>query len=285
MAAGMGSRYGGIKQIEPVGLSGEAIMDYSVYDALRAGFGRIVFIIRREIEADIREFIGGRFEGRAEVRYAYQERDMPPGRTKPWGTAHAVLCARSEAVSPFTVINADDFYGRDAFRVMARYLESPDRDTADFAMAGYRLGNTLSEHGSVSRGICTVDPEGFLVSIEEHLQIEKTRRGIVSRSGDSETSLTGGETVSMNMFGFTPRIFPLLEREFSLFLENRGDDPAAECYIPAVVGTLVSSGEARVRVLPSSASWFGVTYQADKAVVQEGIRRLVRAGEYPERLW
>ncbi len=287
MAAGMGSRYGGIKQIEPVGLHGESIMEYSIHDARRAGFGKIVFIIRRAIEAEIKEFLGTRLGG-VPVSYVHQELDMlppgfspPPGRTKPWGTAHAVLAARREAGGPFAVVNADDFYGFDAYRVMAGHLRRIDPAGADFAMVGYRLKNTLSENGSVSRGICRTDDEGFLLSIDEHLKIEKTSGGIVSRRDPADVPLSGDETVSMNMFGFTPRIFPLLEREFASFLAKSGGDPKAECYIPSVVGALVSAGEARVKVLPSSAEWFGITYQADKPAVQAGVRKLIARGEYP----
>jgi hypothetical protein len=297
MAAGMGSRYGGVKQIESVGPSGEAIMDYSVFDALRAGFGKIVFVIRRQIEDDVRAFLAGRFGG-AEIRFAYQETEglppgfsPPPGRLKPWGTAHAVLAACGEVDAPFAVINADDFYGRDAFRVSGAWLASADAGAADFAMAGYRLRNTLSENGAVSRGVCRVDAEGRLVSITEHTKIERnpaaapetpSEPAIISRG---HGPLTGNETVSMNMFCFTPRLFPLLEREFRAFLAERGGDPGAECYLPAVVSGLIASGEARVAVLPTTAAWFGVTYREDKPAVQAGIRALIRAGEYPQRLW
>ncbi|MDR2589285.1 MAG: nucleotidyltransferase, partial [Spirochaetales bacterium] len=281
MAAGLGSRYGGIKQIEGVGLAGEAIVDYSVFDALRSGFGKIVFIIRREIEEDFRAFARGRFTG-CDIRYVYQEVDgLPPGfsapagRVKPWGTAHAVLAARPEADCPFALINADDFYGRDAFRLMGEWLSGADYSAADFAMIGYRLSNTLSENGSVSRGICWAEG-GFLLSVEEHTKIEKTGReegpAIVSRRESGNIPLTGSEIVSMNMFGFTPRLFPLLEGEFRAFLETRGDSLTAEWYIPFAVNALIDRGEARMRVLPSSAAWFGVTYREDKPAVQAGIR-------------
>lgn len=290
MAAGMGSRYGGIKQIEPVGLHGEAVMEYTLFDARRAGFGEGVFIVRREIEKEVMEFLAPRLGG-FPARFVRQElgdlpggRTPPPGRTKPWGTAHAILRCRGLVDRPFAVVNADDFYGRDAFRVMASRLRNMDPSGTDFAMVGYRLKNTLSESGSVSRGICVAGEDGFLRSIEEHTRIERTPGGIVSRREGGDVPLSGDELTSMNLFGFTPGIFPFLEREFISFFAERGGDPAAECYIPSVVGALVSSGEARVEVLPSSAEWFGITYPADRPAVQRGIRRLIDRGVYPPRL-
>ena len=292
MAAGMGSRYGGIKQIDPVGLAGEAILDYSIFDALRAGFGKIVFIIRKDIEKDVKDFFGDRFEKRIPTFFVHQEKSLlppgftvPEGRVKPWGTGHAVLCVRSVVDDPFAVINADDFYGKDAFKVMADYLVGINPGEPAFSMVGYRLKNTLSENGSVSRGVCDLDSEGFLKAVEEHLKIERTPRGVESLDPDHRRLLTGNETISMNLFGFTPVLFPLLEREFKTFLTANGKDLKAECYIPKVVNSLISSGEGRVKVLNSSASWFGITYKEDKVAVQENIRRLIKAGEYPERLW
>lgn len=297
MAAGMGSRYGGVKQIEPLGLAGETIMDYSIYDAIRAGFGKVVLIIRKDIEKDVRGLAGGP-EKHIPVCYAYQEISklppgftVPAGRRKPWGTAHAVLCAAEQADAPFALINADDFYGRDAFTLMGRALSSMDPAGAAFVMAGYQLRNTLSENGSVSRGLCACGKDGLLLSITEHTKIERLPAAggegpaIVSHSPAGRIPLSGGETVSMNLFGFTPRLFPLLEREFRLFLEQRGRDAGAECYIPAVVSALIASGEASVKVLPTPAVWFGVTYREDTAVVRAGIRGLIQKGEYPEKLW
>ncbi|MDR1625698.1 MAG: nucleotidyltransferase [Spirochaetia bacterium] len=297
MAAGMGSRYGGVKQIEPVGLAGETIMDYSVYDALRAGFGKAVLVIRKDIEKDIRGLVGGRLERQIPLSYAYQETDslppgfaLPPGREKPWGTAHAVLSAAGQVDAPFALVNADDFYGRDAFGLMGRALSSADPAAAAFVMAGYKLRNTLSENGSVSRGLCVCGRDGRLVSIEEHTKIEALPPApggpvALSHTPAGDIPLSGEETVSMNMFGFTPRLFPLLEREFRAFLEQRGQDPKAECYIPAVVSALIASGEASVQVLPTSASWFGVTYREDRPAVQTGIRALIQSAEYPAKLW
>jgi NDP-sugar pyrophosphorylase family protein len=297
MAAGMGSRYGGVKQIEPVGLAGETIIDYSVYDAVRAGFGKVVLIIRKDIEEDIRAIVA-RLEKHIPVSRAYQELDslppgftVPAGRRKPWGTAHAVLCAAGQVDAPFALINADDFYGRDAFTLMGRALLSADPAGSAFVMAGYKLRNTLSENGTVSRGLCTIAAGGLLLSINEHTKIECLPAAgaqnllITSHTPAGDIPLRGEQTVSMNMFGFTPRLFPLLEREFRAFLEQRGRDAKAECYIPAVVSALIASGEASVQVLPTSALWFGVTYREDGPAVRAGIRSLIQKGEYPEKLW
>ena len=291
MAAGMGSRYGGIKQIDPVGPGGEALLDYSVYDALRAGFQDVVFIIRKAIEEDFRSFCNGRF-AHVPYRIVYQELEdipkgfpVPPERTKPWGTTHAILRVREVVKGPFAVINADDFYGRNAYEILQSYLSRLPEDSKDFALVGYRLENTLSEHGSVSRGICSVDDEGFLLSVEEYVKIVRQNGRIESIEPSQPGTFTGKEFASMNMFGFTPALFPFLEREFIHFLETEGKDPKAECYIPRVVGKLVRGGEIRVKVLPSTSLWFGITYQADKPLVKERIHQLVASGEYPERLW
>ena len=292
MAAGMGSRYGGIKQIDPVGLAGEAILDYSIFDALRAGFGKIVFIIRKDIEKDVKAFFGDRFEKRVPTAFVYQELNLlpqgftvPEGRTKPWGTGQAILCARPAVEGPFAAINADDFYGRDAFQVIAEHLTRANPAEPSFSMVGYRLKNTLSENGSVSRGVCSLDGRDLLRSVEEHTKIARTPRGIESLDEEHAGVLTGEEIVSMNIFGFTPALFPLLEREFKAFLAEKSGDPKAECYIPKVVNSLIAKGDGWVKVLPSAASWFGITYKEDKPQVQENIRRLIRSGEYPERLW
>lgn len=291
MAAGMGSRYGGIKQIDPVGPSGEALLDYSVYDALRAGFQDVVFIIRKSIDADFRSFCKGRFSN-VPYQIVYQElEDIPEGfsvpanRTKPWGTTHAILRVRDVVKGPFAVINADDFYGRNAYETLYSYLSKVPIDSKDFALVGYRLENTLSEHGSVSRGICTVDSNGYLVAVEEYVKIVKQNGRIESIEPSQPGAFTGQEFASMNMFGFTPALFPLIEREFLHFLKTEGNDPKAECYIPRVVGKLVQQKEIRVKVLPSTSSWFGITYQADKPMVKEKINQLIASGEYPARLW
>jgi UTP-glucose-1-phosphate uridylyltransferase len=285
MAAGMGSRYGGLKQIDAVGPNGEAIIDYSIHDALRAGFGRLVFVIRRDIEAPFREAIGGKFEKRIAVDYVFQELDklpsgfaVPPGRTKPWGTTHAILMAEEVVHEPFAAINADDFYGRESFQVMSDFLRAGG---SDYAMIGYTLRNTLSEHGSVSRGVCECDAAGYLKAVVELTKIEKRGNG-----GQAEDrALTGEELVSMNFWGFTPALFPQLREHFTAFLRRSGQELKSESYIPTAVNELVASGAVRVKVLRTPASWFGITYKEDKPQVVDSIRKLVAAGEYPPKLW
>lgn len=294
LAAGMGSRYGGLKQIDPVGPGGETLLDYSVYDALRAGFDRAVFVIRRDIERDFREAVGGRFEGRIGVDYAFQEMDalppgitVPPGRGKPWGTGHAVLTAAEQVNGPFVVINADDFYGAGSFEALAGHLRSAaPGDPPEYAMVGFRLRDTLSPHGSVARAICECDTAGFLERIEERTDIRKHDHGTVCTDGQGgEQVLTGDEPVSMNIWGFDPSIFELLGEKFGAFLERAGTDPKAEFYIPGGVNELIGEGRARVKVLSGGGPWFGITYPEDKAAVQDGIRQLIAGGRYPERLW
>jgi NDP-sugar pyrophosphorylase family protein len=290
LAAGMGSRYGGLKQIDPVGPAGQTIIDYSIYDALRAGFGKLVFVIRRDLEQSFRELVGQRFEERLPVHYVFQELDdlppgfaLPPQRVKPWGTAHAVLAGQSAIQEPFVAINADDFYGAHSFRLLAGHLSS---GSADYAMAGFTLRRTLSDFGGVARGLCELGSDGYLKSIVELTRIE--RDGDVARNTDAAgcvTPLTGDEVVSMNFWGFTPAVFPALRARFAAFLERSGQDEKAECYLPSVVNELVVSGQARVRVLRTDASWFGVTYREDRPRVVESIRQLVTHGDYPERLW
>jgi len=290
LAAGMGSRYGGLKQIDPVGPNGETIIDYSIYDALRAGFGKLVFVIRKDIEEPFRQVVGARFEKRVPVEYVFQELDalppgfvVPEGRTKPWGTTHAILMAADAVREPFAVINADDFYGAEAYRALAGHLQS---GAADYAMVGFTLRNTLSDFGSVSRGVCTVTSDGLLKDVVEMTTI--VRDGAHARNTDASgrvTSLTGDEPVSMNMWGFTPRVFEQLRALFAEFLARNATELRAECYIPSAVNELVSSAQARVRVLGSADSWFGVTYRDDQPRVAESIRRLIHDGRYPERLW
>jgi UTP-glucose-1-phosphate uridylyltransferase len=290
LAAGMGSRYGGLKQIDPVGPAGETIIDYSIYDALRAGFGKLVFVIRKDIEAPFKEIIGARFANRIPVEYAYQELDklpagfsVPAGRTKPWGTTQAILMAEDVIKEPFAAINADDFYGADSFQVLAKQLQS---GTADYSMVGFVLRNTLSEFGSVARGVCQVDANNYLKSIVELTKIEKDGNAAKSISPDGSVSpLTGEEPVSMNMWGFNPDIFPRLRHEFTEFLKQHGQAEKSECYIPMVVGDLVRTGQSRCRVLRSNASWFGVTYREDRPRVVASIRELITQGLYPEKLW
>lgn len=284
LAAGMGSRYGGLKQVDPVGPDGEILLEYSVFDAVRAGFSDVCFVIRRDIEEAFHESIGRRLEGRVPFRYSYQELDAelpagferPADRTKPWGTGHAILCARGQVSGPAVAINADDFYGAEAYRLAADHLAS---ESKDYAMIGFRLGNTLSEHGSVSRGLCQCNAEGFLDSVVEHTRIE-SRGGGCAVSGDLE--LTGNEVVSMNFWAFQPDLFAELERQFADFLAAHGREQKSEFYIPFVMDRLIREGRGRVRVLTSSDPWFGVTYPEDKPRVVEEIRALT---SYPSPLW
>ena len=290
LAAGMGSRYGGLKQIDPVGPAGETIIDYSIFDAMRAGFGKLVFVIRKDIEQQFREVIGTRFEKRIAVEYVFQELDklpaghsLPAGRTKPWGTTHAIIMAEHVVKEPFAAINADDFYGRNAYKVLAQHLTS---GTPDYAMVGFTLKNTLSDHGSVARGVSRVDANNYLTHIVELTKIERDGSGAKDSAPDgSITKLTGDEAVSMNFWGFTPALFPQIKAEFEKFLKKAGGELKSECYIPATVGELVTSGQAKCKVLRSPDSWFGVTYREDRPVVVESIRQLIANGDYPEKLW
>ncbi|RPJ34742.1 MAG: nucleotidyltransferase [Verrucomicrobiaceae bacterium] len=294
LAAGMGSRYGGLKQIDPMGPHGETVLDYSVFDALRAGFGKVVFIIREEFAQAFREGIGARFADRIEVDYAFQRLDdlpagfsVPDGREKPWGTAHAVRAARHAVKGHFAVINADDFYGRDAYQRAAAFFDSlpPDASSA-MAMVGYPLENTLSDHGHVNRGICKINEAGFLTNVEEYLDIEREGDGHVRGNAlDAKRHIIpAGSLVSMNFWAFSPEFFTQLEEGFSRFMAESGDQMKSECYIPTVVDHLIHSGHAQCLVLKTNSSWFGVTYPADKPYVVESIRKLIATGEYPEKL-
>lgn len=288
LAAGMGSRYGGLKQIDPVGPGGETVLDYAVFDAVRAGFTRVVFVIRRDFEELFRAKIGARYAGRVAVDYVFQALDALPagfapvaGREKPWGTGHAVWCAREAIRENFAVINADDFYGADSFARLARFLSAPaaaDAAAARFAMVGFRLANTLSEHGVVSRGVSATAADGTLRSIVEHT-------GIAPADIGAGKKFSGEEIVSMNCWGFTPALFAGLDTQFREFLAARGTEPKAEFYLPAAVSTMIARGEAAVQVLPTDSAWFGVTYREDKPRVQAALAALVAAGRYPEKLW
>jgi UTP-glucose-1-phosphate uridylyltransferase len=290
LAAGMGSRYGGLKQIDPVGPNGETIIDYSVFDALRAGFGKLVFVIRRDIEQAFKEHVGARFEKRVAVEYVFQELDklppgfsIPAGRTKPWGTTHAILMADGVIKENFAAINADDFYGRQAYKILAEHLTS---GSVDYAMVGFILRNTLSEFGSVARGVSRVDANNFLTNIVEMMKIEPDGNGAKNTEADGKiTRLTGDEAVSMNFWGFTPAVFEQLRVQFTAFLKKSGQEEKSECYIPATVGELVTGGRAKVKVLRTNDSWFGVTYREDRPRVVESIRKLIARGDYPEKLW
>jgi UTP-glucose-1-phosphate uridylyltransferase len=290
LAAGMGSRYGGLKQIEPVGPSGETIIDYSIFDAMRAGFGKLVFVIRKDIEQPFKEVIGSRFQNRIPVEYVFQELDkipapfkVPEGRTKPWGTTQAILMTADVIHEPFAVINADDFYGAESYRVLAEQLKSGSKD---YAMVGFVLRNTLSDFGTVARGVCKVSKEGYLESIAELTAIGRDGDHAKNTDGDGKvTELTGDEPVSMNFWGFTPEIFEQLKEHFGKFLEANGSDLKKECYIPSTVNEIMVSGQGQVKVLRSNDSWFGVTYREDHGHVVESIQKLVKDGIYPEKLW
>ena len=296
MAAGMGSRYGGLKQIDPVGRHGEIIMDYSLYDALEAGFEKVVFIINHRIEKDFYDVVGRRAEKHMEVRYVFQQPDamlpagfaVPEGREKPWGTAHALLCCKNDVNEPFAAINADDYYGKRAFSVLYDYLKNAkDGDKADFSMVGYLAKNTLTEHGSVARGVCEVDKKGELVNIVERLKIFKTPEGPAYTEDDGKTFVHFPEDnlVSMNFFGFTPALFPALEARFPAFLtEAIEKNPLkGEFLIPQEVGRMLQAGKASVRVLSSPDRWYGVTYREDKPEVMQALNDLTDAGAYPDK--
>ncbi|MGI6264275.1 MAG: nucleotidyltransferase family protein [Acutalibacteraceae bacterium] len=295
MAAGMGSRFGGLKQITPVGPGGEMIIDYSIYDALRAGFGKVVFVIKKEIEETFRANIGDRIAALAPVEYVFQELDklpdgyaVPPGRVKPWGTGHAVLCAAPALDGPFMVINADDFYGADSYRQMAAFLRRPVADgKRHLAMAGYVLDNTLTDNGYVSRGICSVDERGYLTGLTERTHIERRNGGAAYTEDDGATwhPLAADCPVSMNCWGFPAGATASFADSFRAFLEGMSDPLKAEFYLPKAVDDMVESGAADVRVLSTTAKWYGMTYTADREQVIAAIRALVDAGEYPARLW
>ncbi|HUF63113.1 MAG TPA: nucleotidyltransferase [Verrucomicrobiales bacterium] len=297
LAAGLGSRYGGLKQMDPMGPSGETVLDYSVYDALRAGFQRVVFVIRRDFEDEFRRVIGARFDALAPVSYAFQSIDripddfvLPHGRSKPWGTGHALLCARDVVHEPFAVINADDFYGLPAYRIMRSFLaETPDRDCegrALYGMAGYRLDRTLSEYGAVARGLCQTDSDGDLLTVTEITDIRSDGDGpYCAGPGGLRRSFTGQEMVSMNFWALRPSLFPLLEALFRTFLESSLTAPKSEFYIPTAIDALIRQNAIRVRLVPADSIWFGITYREDKPLVREKIRQLVESGAYPRNLW
>lgn len=291
LAAGLGSRYGSLKQIEPIGPEGEAIIDYSVYDAIRAGFGKVVFVIKEEIESDFKESLLKRFENHIETDYVFQELNMlpegysvPADRKKPWGTAHAIMTAEKSVNAPFTAINADDFYGLEAFTEMHNYL-SNNKERTDYCMIGYKLKNTLSEHGTVSRGLCDIDENNFLISVTELTQIKEENNRIIYYDNDNSHSLPQDSTVSMNMWGFTPVVFEQIKQRFSSFLDRNINDPKAEYYIPVLVDQLINAGEARVKVLHCDASWFGITYKEDREVARKTILQKIEQGIYPRKLW
>ena len=293
LAAGMGSRYGGLKQIDPVGPHGEIILDYAVFDALRAGFHRVIFVIRKDIEEPFRKAIGNRYGKAIEVDYVFQDltdlpqgRVLPEGRVKPWGTAHAILVARHLLREPFVSINADDFYGFSSYQPLSVFLQEVDPLSCNFCMVGFTLRDTLSEHGAVARGLCRMNGNDHLVEITEHTHIWKMGSQAQSElKNGSRLALTGDELVSLNMWGFTPAVFSPLERLFDSFLQNLGDPLREEFLIPSAIFQLIHTQKATVRILPTDSSWIGVTYPEDKPVVQAAIRDLVQEKIYPSPLF
>lgn len=297
LAAGMGSRYGGLKQLDPMTDSGEFIIDFSIYDAVLAGFDHVVFIIKEENLELFRESIGNRIEKKVKVTYAFQKLDalpvgfsVPDGRTKPWGTGHAIYCVRDIVKDNFAVINADDFYGRDTFMQLAKHLRTAkaENGVAHHCMVGFRLGNTLTENGTVSRGHCTVDERGMLMSVTERTKIMKKENCAAYLGDDGETwiDISFDSIVSMNCWGFTTDIFDKLEADFTDYLSDLGDNPLkAEFYLPAAVDLQRQNGLCDVRVYPTQSLWQGVTYAEDKARVKASIRAMIESGEYPQKLW
>jgi hypothetical protein len=292
MAAGMGSRYGGLKQIDPMGPNGETLVEYSVYDAIRAGFEKVVFIIRREFADAFKGQIGDRFRGRIEVAYVYQELDdlpppfsVPEGRVKPWGTGQAILVCKEEVDGPFMIQNADDYYGAEAYRVMADGLKQLPLDRFEGCMVGFDTVKTLSLNGAVTRGVCFAEG-GYLTRVEERQEVELNREGILQfRQGDQTVAMAGDEICSLNLWGFSPSFFPELERRFVTFLEEQGSELKSEWLLPLIVDELIQEGKLKVKVLNSPDSWYGVTYPEDKPTVVAKLRELHDAGLYPQPLW
>ena len=293
LAAGMGSRYGGLKQIDPVGPNGEIILDYSIFDAIRGGFGKVVFVIRKDIEQEFRSLVSARWEDKIQVEYAFQQLDalpapftVPEGRVKPWGTGHAILAAADLINEPFSAINADDFYGRSAYALMGKVL-AEDTNPAQHYMVGYPLKKTLSEFGTVARGICRTTDDGILTEVVERTKIASTGNG-TARYDDGEGTVidfTGDEIASMNFWGFKPSLFAELKTRFVTFLEKQGKELKSEFFIPFVVEEMIAEKKASVKVLESEDSWFGVTYREDKPAVQSNIRNLIASGAYPEKIF
>ena len=295
LAAGMGSRYGGLKQLDPLGPNGETIMDYSIYDAIQSGFGKVVFVIRKDFEQDFRDKILSKYEGHIPVEVVFQSTDKlpegytcPADRTKPWGTNHAVLMGRDVIKEPFAVINADDFYGRNAFEVMAKELRRDRGDKkGDYCMVGFRVGNTMTENGSVARGVCSTDDSGNLTSVVERTAISynPAHEIVFTDENGVEQKLCPNTPVSMNLWGFTPDYFDFSDREFRRFLDRDLNTPKAEFFIPLCIDTLIRNGEATVKVLDTDSRWFGVTYAADRPGVVEKFAQLHSEGTYPTPLF
>ncbi|MBS1599114.1 MAG: nucleotidyltransferase [Bacteroidetes bacterium] len=292
LAAGMASRYGSMKQIQGFGPNGETIMDYSIYDAIRSGFKKIVFIIRKDFAEDFKNIFEPKLKGRIEVDYVYQDLHsfvgnykVPAERTKPWGTAHAVLCAKNAIAEPFAVINADDFYGHDSFKKASSFLTNECNERL-YSIIGYELAKTLSENGSVSRGVCEVDKDNNLVSIAERVKIYRdTNNKITYEEGDKKYEVADDSKVSMNFWCFAPSVFPFIEKIFDEFLQKNGSNPKAEFFIPIIGDRFIAEGKGKIKVIPTAAKWFGVTYKEDAPEVQQSLDRLINSGAYPEKLW
>ncbi|QTQ11865.1 hypothetical protein HRI96_06425 [Treponema parvum] len=293
LAAGMGSRYGGVKQIDAVGRNNECLLDYATYDAKKSGFGNVVYIIRKDIEKDFRERLFDRVAKNFDASYVFQTREsllsqeqiaVSRDRKKPWGTIHAVLCAKEAVKAPFAVINADDYYGRKAIATLGDYLASVKNDSTEHAMVGYVLGNTMSKSGSVSRGVCTVK-DGYLDSIVENLKIFYEGNKIISLVGDKKVEMTGKEWVSMNLFGFTPTAFVEFEEYWKNFIDKNAASEKAEALLPVAAGEMIANKKGSVKVFTSTENWFGMTYPEDKETVKSAIAEKIDSGYYPERLW
>lgn len=295
LAAGMGSRYGGVKQIDEVGRHGECLLDFGIYDAKRAGFDKVVFIIRKDIEKDFRERLFDRIARNMDATYVFQDKTSlldreqvlasQDTRVKPWGTVHALLCAETAVAAPFCVINSDDYYGREAFEIMDKHLESVDPDSGEHAMVGYVLEKTMSLQGSVSRGICQVDENGYLKNMVENTQIEFVNGKPVSHFNGRDIQLTGKEPVSINFFGFTPRAFQDFNGYWNAFIAQNLKEPKKECLLPSAASQIVEKGEGRIKVYHTGEKWFGMTYSADKAIVKAELGKKMDSGFYPEKLW
>lgn len=291
LAAGLGSRYGSLKQIDQFGPSGETIVDYAIFDAIHAGFGKIIFVIRRNLEEEFKEVFIKKLEGKVKVDYVFQELDVlpdgfevPEGREKPWGTAHAVLTAASKINEPFAIVNADDFYGRSSFKMICQHLSQMDNGSLSACLVGFVLEKTLSEHGRVSRGICKVNNAGELEEITERTHIYKKEVGAYYEEDGARVELTGKESVSMNLMGFTSKVFELMQEQFVEFLKSQGSELKSEYFIPSVLDNVRKQG-VKVPVLQSNEQWFGVTYKEDKSIAKQNLLKLVEAGVYPEKLW
>jgi UTP-glucose-1-phosphate uridylyltransferase len=291
LAAGMGSRYGGLKQLDKLGPSGETIMDYSIFDAMRAGFGKVVFVIRKSFEEEFKKVFVDKLKNKIDVEIVFQELgnipkgiSIPEGRTKPWGTGHAILVTKEKVNEPFVVINADDFYGKEAYVETFNYLTN-SKNTGEYAMCGYQLGNTLSDFGSVSRGVCQTDSGDYLITVIERAGIEKKNGIITYKENNKEFELKESDIVSMNFWAFHPNLFKYLEEKFNTFIKENADNPKAEFYIPFVIDDLMKENKVKTKVLRSDAKWFGVTYQEDKPISIKKIENLIELGIYPKKLW